>query len=328
MNKDKITVALLYGGRGYESEVSLRGAENIRPILEKNYNVLPIFIDKNGRFLTEENEVFPFSGGFFCPKSGKNYECQCAFPLLHGDYGEDGIVQGALECARIPYVGSSARVGAICRDKVIVKAAAERLGIPTLPCILASRDKESVSEAEKRLGYPMFVKPTCLGSSIGASVARDREQLTEALKKAFCLCDRVMVERLLEPKRELECGYFGTKCKELFTNAGEILSGGQFYDYNRKYKDSLRVPVNPRAELDDGINRKIKEYARRLVEFLGIRGLSRIDFFLSGEDVYFNEINTMPGFTGGSLYPLMFLSEGISAEELICGLIEDCICFG
>ena len=329
MMKTRKTVALIFGGRGYESEVSLRGEENIRPIIEEKYNCLPVYIDKSGRWLVMGKEVFPakIEGvcGFFCPKGSDFFAVDCAFPLLHGDFGEDGIVQGALECASIPYVGCDSRVGAICRDKAIVKAVAERLGIPTLPYLLAEPGDNIILDAEKNIGYPMFIKPTSLGSSVGACEARSKDELVEALEKAFSLCNRVIIEKLLEPKRELECGYFKTKCKELFTNAGEIVYNGGFYDYDRKYKSNGGAAAISCANLDSLTNRRIKDYAGRLVRFLGVRDLSRIDFFLSDGELYFNEINTMPGFTGGSLYAAMLEGAGVSTSELISELIEGCL---
>ena len=142
MKETRKTVALIYGGRGYESEVSLRGAGNIRPIIEKKYNCLPVFIDKEGRWLIEGKELFPTNirgkGGFFCPKSGEFFAVDCAFPLLHGDFGEDGVVQGSLECASVPYVGCDVSGGAVCRDKAFLKAAAKELitsGV-TVNCLL------------------------------------------------------------------------------------------------------------------------------------------------------------------------------------------------
>ena len=223
MNEKKITLALIYGGRGYESEVSLRGARNIFSTLSDMFDCLPVLIDKQGRWLLHKKEVVATKmgerGGFFCPKTGEFHPVDCVFPLLHGNFGEDGVVQSALEVAAIPYIGCSGRVGAICRDKAIVKAIAKSLEIPTLPSILLKTgDTDAIDRAEEEIGYPMFVKPTDLGSSFGASEARDREQLLLALNSAYSYSTRVIVEKLLEPKRELECGYFSAKGNVLFTN--------------------------------------------------------------------------------------------------------------
>jgi D-alanine-D-alanine ligase len=153
--------------------------------------------------------------------------------------------------------------------------------------------------------------------------ARDEKELKRALENAFRYTDRVIAEPYLENKRELECGYFSVKGKELFTNAGEILSNGSFYDYESKYGGGTRTATV--ADILPEINKKIKEYSARLVSALGVRHLSRIDFFLSGDSLYFNEINTMPGFTAESLYPRMLTEAGIPTGRLIDLFIEDTI---
>ena len=311
-------LALIYGGCGYEREVSVKGFEFVYPILQYKYDCLPVFIDKNGRWLANGERVFPLDGGLYFIDSQKLIKVDCAFPLLHGDFGEDGIVQGALDTAHIPYVGCDGRVGAVCRDKSVVKAVAESLGIPTLPYVTLFRGDDIPD-----LSYPVFVKPTGLGSSIGASRAENEKELKAALNSAFNLCNKVIIERLLNPKRELECGYFAYKCKHLFTDVGEILTDG-FYDYDKKYGD-FGAQAIPCATVSHEINAKIKDYSRRLVHRLGVKQICRVDFFLSGNDIYFNEINTMPGFTETSLYHLMLSEEGIDLCDLLTGLVGGAI---
>ncbi len=324
MNDKKITLALIYGGQGCESEVSQRGAKNLLPTLSEMFNCLPVFIEKDGRWILHKNQVFAINlggrGGFFCHKSGDFYPVDCAFPLLHGNYGEDGVIQSSLDLAGIPYIGCEGRVGAICRDKAIVKSVASSLGIPVLPFILVNSSENNVIErAEQEIGYPMFIKPTDLGSSFGASEARNRKQLVEALDKALSLSNRIIIEKLLEPKRELECGYFSTESKDLFTNVGEILCDSALYDFDSKYnKNTITLPE---ATVQTKTNKRIKEYSHLLVKYLGVRDLCRVDFFLSGDEIYFNEINTMPGFTGGSLYSKMLASVGISATDMLRSLV-------
>lgn len=325
-NEMRPRVCLIYGGRGHESEVSQRGKENIFPLIDREkYDPYPLFIDKSGRWLIEGNEVFPSKGGFFCPETKEFYKADCAFPLLHGDFGEDGRVQGALECADIPYVGCDSQAGAVCRDKSFVKTLAHSLGVPTLPHLLILRG-EGIQYAlrlcERKFDYPMFIKPSRLGSSVGASSARSKRELVSSITRAFCLGERVIVEPCLDSKRELECGYFSAKGKELFTNPGEILLDG-LYDYEKKYLSDTRLSV--RADLDGEYIEQIREYSRRLVRALSVRGLSRVDFFLSGGELYFNEINTMPGFTGESLYLKMIETEGYSARDAINMLIESAL---
>lgn len=325
-NERKPTVALIFGGRGHECEVSIKGKEKVFPLIDRNkFDPYPIFIDKSGRWLIGENQVFPSKRGFFCPETKEFYKADCAFPLLHGDFGEDGRVQGALECADIPYVGCDSQAGAVCRDKSFVKTLAHSLGIPTLPHLLILRGEGldyALRLCEGSFDYPMFIKPCRLGSSVGASSARGRRELVSSLTRAFCLGERVIVEPCLDSKRELECGYFAVKGKELFTNPGEILLDG-LYDYEKKYLSGTKLSV--RADLDSECAERIREYSRRLARALSVRGLCRVDFFLSGGQLYFNEINTMPGFTGESLYLKMIETEGYSAAQAINMLVESAL---
>ena len=323
-NERRLRVALIYGGRGRESEVSVRGKNHILPLFDENkYSVLPIFIDKDGRWLIDGREAFPYRRGFCLPEINEIYEVDCAIPLLHGDFGEDGRVQGALDCVDIPYIGCDTLAGAICRDKVFVKTIAEKLSIPTLSFRLVLRSEGidyAVRNLEENISYPMFVKPARLGSSVGVSAAETRRQLVSALTVAFTMAERVVVEPCLIHKRELECGYFSTKCKEIFTNPGEILYNGT-YGYEEKYL-SGDVSLSIRADLSDRVRECAREYSRRLVRTLGIRHLCRVDFFLSGDRLYFNEVNTMPGFTDGSLYAKMIEAEGIPQSRIFPMLID------
>lgn len=326
---DQLKVAFIYGGQGLERDVSLMGADEMRPIIEKHFRCLPILIEKDGRWLLHgKNEVFPAKingqGGFLAISDRSFTQVDCAFILLHGDHGEDGIVQGVLEGANIPYTGCKTKESAICRDKSILKSVAKELGIPTLPYITVRADEGAIDLGEEHIGYPMFVKPTCLGSSMGCSPVEEQSQLISALNTAFKISDRVIIERLLRPKRELECGYFATKGKYLFTNVGEIIVDGEFYDYNKKYGIS-KTKVDPKANAKRKTQEKIQEYSRRLVNRLGIRQMARIDFFLSGEEIYFNEINTIPGMTKDSIYPKMLESSGISRDDFVRMIILDTV---
>lgn len=329
MNENKKpTVALIFGGRGCEDRVSRRGRDHILPMIDKNtYSVREVFIDKDGRWLLDGVcEVFPFKGGFFSPKRNEMTPVDCAIPLLHGDFGEDGRVQGALDCADIPYIGCDSRVGALCRDKAVVKMIAATLDIPALPFLLLLRNEGmdyAVRRVEENLTYPVIIKPTALGSSVGVARVDKRESLRDELKKLFALTDRVIAEPCLDSKRELECGYFSAGGKEIFTNPGEILLDG-LYGYEEKYI-SGSTGLSIRADLPAETVEMVREYSRRLVRTLGVRGLSRIDFFLSEKELYFNEINTMPGFTDGSLYSRMLMAEGISEGRLFSLLIESAI---
>lgn len=324
------TVALIYGGRGYESDVSVRGAEWIMPFIDrKKYRMLSIFIDKDGRWLSGGGEATPayLNGISGILLRGEMIPMDCAIPLLHGDFGEDGIVQGALENAKIPYVGCKTCAGAICADKALTKTIATQLGIPTLPWVTVDCEKDAL-EAERALEYPLFVKPCSLGSSVGVTRAKNREELLLAVRAALELDSRVIIEKALSHPRELECGYFRANCKEVFTNPGEIICDSGFYDYEKKYISTNSASVLPTAQIDEEIAKKIKKYSLALVKAIGVRQLCRLDFFLSDGGLFFNEINTMPGFTPDSLYHKMLSASGIEPKELIESLIEDTITKG
>ena len=327
MRFNRKRVALIYGGRGCERDVSLMSASAMAESISRSFECIKVEITKDGIWQNEEKKQLLCAKidnrcGFFMPDGGSFLEIDCAFPLLHGDFGEDGRVQGALDFADIPYIGCDGPVGAICRDKSVVKSVAKRIGIPTLKFAVARSYAEAKIIAEEQIGYPLFIKPCTLGSSIGANKVESEGELKKATELAFIHSDKIIIEPYLKNKRELECGYFGTECKEIFTNVGEILTGGNFYDYESKYGGE-RTECIPRADVPEEINKKIKEYSKRLVKELGVKQLSRIDFFLSEGEIFLNEINTMPGFTVGSLYPAMLSEAGIDRDSLVKMLVLD-----
>lgn len=324
---DKKHIALIYGGRGHEHSVSVSGARNILSLIDgERYGVHTVFIEKSGtmRLCAPDSEggaaVFPILSdgrGALLTESGEVLFVDCAFPLLHGDFGEDGTVQGLLSSCGISFVGSDTRASAICLDKAVTKAVAETLGIPTVPWRLIT-DGEDAAE----LNLPLFIKPDCLGSSVGASPARNREELSFALDGASLLGKgRVLAERLINPIRELECAYFRAQGEEIVTYPGEILCDG-FYSYERKYSAGA-AEASIRAEIPTKLAELMREYARKLCRFIGVRHLARVDFFLSGEELYLNEINTMPGMTDKSLYLRLLARAGISPAEAVNRMISD-----
>ena len=346
MKTEMPSIALIFGGRGFEHDVSVRGAEYVFPLIDTSlYRKIPIYIKKNGTWVTPTLRDLPCCPRALADEAVPTEECfpafrnsvcglqaesaflpiVSAFPLLHGDFGEDGVVQGALENARIPYVGCNTLTSAVTRDKCYVKLIAKHLGIPTARWVYVTEAcAESVENAERTLGYPMFVKPARLGSSVGAGIAKCRVELTKALDRALALgSGRALVEEFVDIDKELECGYYSSKSKELFTSIGEISCENGFYDYETKYF-SEAARVSSRAPLTEAECAKIHGYASRLARYLGLCGLSRIDFFRARDGgIYFNEINTMPGFTETSLYPRLVSEAGISPKELINRLIGD-----
>ena len=330
MNMKRKRIALLYGGVGVEHEVSVSGAKYLLDVIDKKrYLPYPVFITKDGRWYAEGNPERPVCvtvGSVGALTEGERaVPIRAAFPLLHGDGGEDGKVQGLLECAGIPYVGCKVTAGAVASDKILTKDIAAALGIPTVPGIAIVNDTSTEGArvlAESRIGYPMFIKPSGLGSSLGAHAVYSPEEFAVHFDAAIRLGGkRVLIEELIEDKRELECAYLAHSGGSVFTPPGEIISHG-VYDYDEKYGKNSRTVTRPTASVPDKISETVRDYSERLVSRLGISGLSRIDFFLSGGELLFNEINTMPGFTETSLYPAMIAAAGIDPTELVTELIE------
>lgn len=331
-------VAIIFGGRGYEREISLRGAHKLVADVARKAPVLPIFIDAGGEWgiclsavcggeISTEQEAlaptFPMRMGGRCGFAfeGGVIEVRHAFVLLHGDLGEDGVVQGALVNAGIRLWGTDGISGAVCSDKAYTKWIAASLGIPVLPAVVADRAAAKCtadaicSAAEARFGYPVFVKPCRLGSSIGAAGATCREELCRALDAALSLSPRVMIEPMLEDKRELECAYLSVGGKATVGGPGEIILDGT-YTFDEKYSAAARAVPVPTARVNKKITATLHSWVRRLAIALGISGIARFDFFCSGGKLYFNEINTVPGMTPASLYTAMLESCGISRDEL------------
>ena len=257
---------------------------------------------------------------------GEPVHIDCAFPLLHGDFGEDGSVQGALDVAAIPYVGENVFASAFCLDKVACRTLADLLGIRGAKYVSVTKGMSAAAAqtlAEEKLGYPMFIKPRALGSSVGAGKIKDENDFFKAYEMASADSTRaVIIEECLDISCELEIGVLQQKGKHVFTKIGKIESKSGFYDYDEKYSSGSTVKIDSSPEIREDIEKELRHSAEKLANALEIRSLSRIDFFLdkSGE-LYFNEINTMPGFTGGSLYPALCAEIGISPRELIKSLI-------
>ncbi len=344
MNKtNSCRVALIFGGAGYEHDISVMGARDTEVLLLKSgISIFPIIIKKDGGWysakkaratvaeLADESmplsPVFPIrlgeKRGFF--KDGEIIAVDTALPLLHGDFGEDGKIQGALASADIPYIGCETISGAVCADKAYTKIIASSLGIPTVKGIFITKEATSSAlvRAEAELKYPMFIKPTRLGSSVGAETASCREELLSALEKARALGSGfAIVEEFIGGARELECAFFELDGKQYFTNIGEIGCEHGFYDYDNKYSDRTCAKITSSASIPEELAERIKDYSRKIVSALGCRDLARIDFFLSKSgELYFNEINTMPGMTGVSMFPRLLADYGIPPNELLSKL--------
>lgn len=331
----KKLVAIIFGGRGQERAISRASAMSLLSSIDRDkYIPYPVMIDRWGIWRergTRGRVLYParlVGGGCLVIGESRIYP-DVAFPILHGDFGEDGTVQGALECASIPYVGCKVTAGAVAADKILTKELASSLGIPTARAVHITTHTpiaEARLRAEREIGYPMFIKPAGLGSSVGCSLVSSPEDFEAAYLGAALLGERILIEEYLEGVRELECAYLNSPTHgEIFTHPGEVSLRG-VYTYSEKYDKHSRAVIHPRADVSASVSERIRELSERLVRALGVRQLARIDFFLHEGDVILNEINTMPGFTSGSMYPAMLAEYGISERELIGELIEGASC--
>ncbi|HEX2172981.1 MAG TPA: D-alanine--D-alanine ligase family protein [Dehalococcoidia bacterium] len=249
------------------------------------------------------------------------------FPVLHGPYGEDGTVQGLFELAGIPYVGAGVAASAVGMDKAMMKALFRDAGLPTVPLVVVHRreleddDSAIIDRIERDLGYPCFTKPANLGSSVGISKCRDRDQLRDGLREAARYDRKILVEKGLSV-RELECSVLGND-DPIASVVGEIIPAAEFYDYDAKYRSDQTRLIIP-AEIPPDVADEIRRLAVIAFRSIDAAGLARVDFFLEipAERVYVNEINTMPGFTSVSMYPKLWAASGLSYPELLQRLID------
>lgn len=338
-------ILLLFGGRSAEHDVSVASAISMLQALKgTGIEVLPLGISREGRWRvgdralemlgasalfaqTDSSDVRSLTPVGESPHSVTQAlrAVDVVFPLLHGPYGEDGTVQGLLQLADVPYVGAGVLGSALSMDKLAMKAAFLAAGLPVAPYrgVLRSRwsqDRDAVeAELEDSLGYPMFVKPANMGSSIGITKVHDRSELRPALELASRYDRRLVVERGLEA-RELECGVLGNDCPEA-SLVGEIVPGEEFYSYEAKYVHDAAVSEIPAAVPRD-ISRKVQELALRAFTAVDAAGMARVDCFLVGDQVFLNEINTIPGFTPISQFPRLWQASGLEYPRLVQRLAE------
>jgi D-alanine-D-alanine ligase len=249
------------------------------------------------------------------------------FPVLHGENGEDGAMQGLLQMAGIPYVGPQVAASAVSMDKTLTKLVVDHAGVTQAAWQLVRRGEldnrmeQTLDLLEKRFAYPMFVKPAGTGSSVGVSKATERESLGRALLAAAAFDEKVLVEEFIHG-REVEVAVMGND-SPMASVCGEIDSGADFYDYDAKYITDTSVAYIP-ARIPEDVEETVREAAVKVYSAIGCKGLSRVDFFVTYEDnrVVFNEINTLPGFTSISMYPKLFAASGIPYSELIDELLK------
>lgn len=346
MTAAKLTVGLIYGGKSGEHEVSLQtGFSVLNAIDYTKYDVVPVYIDKEGRWnmgqaytaAPSRPEELQISGGpeatsqamsiLWQKLSGQESTIDVLFPLLHGTYGEDGTIQGLFEMMDMPYVGAGVLASSAGMDKVIMKKLFAQAGLPQckyesfITAEYEANKHEILGAIEHNLGYPCFVKPANLGSSVGITKAKDRSELERAIEYAFRYDLKVIVEENIDA-REVEVGVLGNELP-LASVPGEIVSTSDYYDYDAKYIDGTSRMVIP-AEIDSELAENLRELALRAFKAIDGSGLCRADFFVSRVDgsVMINEVNTMPGFTAFSMYPLLWRETGKSYPELLDELIQ------
>jgi D-alanine-D-alanine ligase len=308
----KLRVAVIYGGRSGEHEISVRSAKSIMQGLDPaRYELVEYFIDKDGKW----------SPAPILPEPGAHPNIDVAFPILHGTFGEDGTVQGLLELADLPYVGAGVLGSAVSMDKEMMKRVCRERNLPVVEFLTLSRDCRNAVETCGALPFPVFVKPANLGSSVGISKAHNAQELSAAFELAAQYDSKIIVERGIEG-REFECAVLGNDAP-IASVPCEILPSREFYDYEDKYlldRAGTKLPADLTPEKMDELRRLAVE-CYRAVE---CEGMGRVDFLLEGatDKLYINEINTIPGFTSISMYPKMWEHSGIPFSALLDQLIE------
>ena len=347
----KLSVCVLFGGISPEHEVSLRSAEAVLNNMDSNkYNILPVGITKEGDWILfggTDYSLLPDGSWQNHPNNRRaaispvrgpgllSFEGDCVvrqqvdvvFPVLHGENGEDGAMQGLLQMAGIPYVGPHVSASAVAMDKTLTKLVVDTTDVPQARWhLVRTGDTENrmdrvLDQVEERFSYPVFVKPAGTGSSVGVSKAADRESLREALLTAGVYDRKILVEEFIHG-REIEVAVMGNS-SPVASICGEIDSGAEFYDYDSKYVTDTSTAYIP-ARISENVAEIVRDAAVKVYNAVGCQGLSRVDFFVTyeGERVVFNEINTLPGFTSISMYPKLFAASGIPYSQLIDQLLE------
>ena len=347
----KKIVCILFGGISPEHEVSLRSAESVLMNIDKEkYTILPVGITKEGQWIlfggndysmlpagswkthpdNHNAAISPVRGqGLLCfeGEGVSQQQIDVVFPVLHGENGEDGAMQGLLQLAGIAYVGPHIAASAVAMDKTLTKLVADQAGVPQAAWHLVrggdlhNHMENTLDTLEQRFSYPMFVKPAGTGSSVGVSKAASREALSNALVAAAAFDDKILVEEFIHG-REVEVAVMGNG-NPVASVCGEIDSGAEFYDYEAKYVTDTSVAYIP-ARISEEMAEQVREAAVKIYSAIGCQGMSRVDFFVTyeGERVVFNEINTLPGFTSISMYPKLFAASGIPYPELIDELLR------
>ena len=338
-------VLVIFGSMSSEHEVSCMSAANvIENINKEKYIVSMVGIDKQGNWYKYNGSLENIKNNNWMLDE-KNKEkisyiidelrkYDVIFPVLHGKYGEDGTIQGIFEIAGVKYVGCKVLASSIAMNKTFSKKLVETENIPVVDYVNISREKyldmcndinmykEFCDNTVEKLGLPLFVKPNQEGSSYGVTKVEDIEKLKEAISYALEFDNDVLIEKYIKTKKEVECAILQDGLKLIVSTPGQIKTKDTIYSYDEKYNDSSNLPIIPAHILKEQ-EEKIKEYSKRIFKILNLSSLARIDFFVTDNNIFFNEVNTMPGFTNTSMYPKLLMYDGISYNKIIEILIEN-----
>lgn len=326
--QNKIKIAILYGGKSAEHEISIRSAESIEKALDKEkYEITKIFIAPSGKWQLENKSknilLAPESNGELTVNGEVSAQkIDVVFPVLHGPFGEDGTVQGLLKLAGIPFVGPSVLGSSIGMDKDVTKRLLKEAGIPIPKFITTTQSKlPSYVLAKETLGNIIFVKPANLGSSVGVHKVTNEQEYQSATINAFSYDTKILLEEFIEG-REIECSVLGNE-DPISSLPGEIIPTHDFYSYDAKYTDQNGAKYEIPAKLDEITTKKIQDLSIKSFKTLCCEGMSRVDFFLKPNgEILVNEINTIPGFTSISMYPKMWEASGLPYSKLLDKLID------
>jgi D-alanine-D-alanine ligase len=337
MNK-MVSVMLLFGGESSEHTVSISSARNVFAALDSTkFDVILSYIDKTGKWwllndleqvgdIDQASELMPVLGDrcFVVVDTNQRAKPDVILPILHGENGEDGTVQGLARLLHIPIVGCGVAASAVCIDKVLTKQILESNGIITVPYDVhyACEVMPKYDDLYAKFGSNLFIKPSGCGSSVGVSKVTNEAELTLAIDEAHKYDSKVLVEKAIKA-RELEVAIIGNGSDARASVVGEIIPDRGFYDFESKYSDSSQSRVIIPAELEQDISDSIRTVAVKAYQAIGCSGLARVDFFLSDNNaIYLNEINTLPGFTNISMYPKLLMNDGLTYPKLIEKLID------
>lgn len=327
-------VLIIAGGQSPEHEVSLKSATNVLQALDLTlFQPIIVYIDKQGvwhhvtsltRLADNPVTLMKDKEGVFLLSKGQRINIDKAFPVLHGPMGEDGTIQGMFSLFGLPYVGSKTTASAVCMDKTLTKMVLSTHDIPVVPYIIIKEQNITYQEVCGTLCTDiLFIKPVAMGSSVGVHKVKDEASFIKALQDAFTYGTSVLIERAINC-REIECAILETAGSVSASNLGEITPTHEFYSYEAKYLDPQGAILTIPANLATDITERIKLLAIETFKCLNCQGMARVDFFLDAitEEIYVNEVNTIPGFTNISMYPKLWDDSGISYRELISKLLQ------